>query len=387
MFAELESSDGRPVASLMSSDALPPKSIESNQTSKPQSETNAPIYTSTDHSAALKPLTEPVSSIRWCTTLHEIPALRKVNIVQVAAGSEHSLARTHDGRVLAWGRHTHGQCGLGSNFSMECVPIPTEVVLNRSFSNSSTDVKATSIAAGADNSFFMTSRRETGSSSAKSPLKIDLLAVGKGQWGTLGNAMWSQVAAQPARVKTVSGLMEYSELSGQTHPVPIHSISIGKPGHVALVLDTVETAGHLAFGRDVMVWGHNAAFQLGTTKRSNLAVPQHLKPLPPLTQISETGMSADVDGAAIFTIEQALQKPSDAQLREADVSSGALTHMPHNRLQLASKTKADTRLPPTTVAGSGATAKEKPQIKKNLDIEESIKTGTVSTVVFWKIQT
>lgn len=384
MFAELEKADGRPVASLMPSDALPPKSIESNGSSKPQSETNAPVYTSTDHGGALKPVTEPVGSIRWCTTLHEVPALRRINIVQIAAGSEHSLARTHDGRVLAWGRHTHGQCGLGSNFSMESVPIPTEVVLNRSFSNSSTDVKATSIAAGADNSFFMTSRRDTSSSSAKNPLRIDLLAVGKGQWGTLGNAMWSQVAAQPARVKTVSSLMEYSELSAQIHPVPIHSISIGKPGHVALVLDTVETAGHMAFGRDVMVWGHNAAFQLGTSKRSNLAVPQHLKPLPPLTKTSDA--IADVDGAALSTIEQALQQPTDPKLREADITSGALTHMPHNRLQLASKTKTDTRLPSTTVADSGATSNEKARVKKNVTIEESIKAGTVSTVVYWKVQ-
>ncbi|PWY98548.1 RCC1/BLIP-II [Testicularia cyperi] len=387
MFSELDDPNGRPVASLMPSNALPPVSTESGRTSKPTSSGESAavpsVQTSTDHAPPPMPLTEPSASIRWCTTLHEIPALRNINVVQLAAGSEHSLARTWDGKVLAWGRHTHGQCGLGINFSMEAVPVPTEVVLSKSFSNSSTDIRASSIAAGADNSFFMTTRRDA--SGLGNGLKIDLLAVGKGQWGTLGNAMWSQVAAQPGRVKTVSGLMEYSEASGQTHPVPIYSMSVGKPGHVALVLDTVDVADHLAFGRDVMVWGHNAAFQLGTTKRSNLAVPQHLKPLPPLTTTPGAGIVSELDGLSPKPLPLAPAPTGhvDAKLREADINSGALTHMPHNRLQLASKTRADTRLPPQTPTASNT---EKPKTKKNLTVEESIKAGTVSTVVFWKIQ-
>jgi len=283
---------------------------------------------------------------------------------------------------------------------MECVPVPTEVVLSRSFSNASLDVRASSIAAGADNSFFMTTRRE--SSGTGIGQKIDLLASGKGQWGTIGNAMWSQVVSQPSRVKTVSGLIEFSEATGQTHPVPIHSISIGKPGHVALVLDTVESAGHTAFGRDVMLWGANAGFQLGLSKRSNLAVPQHLKPLPALTTIAGGNVLSEQDGIVVSAARTAAASTAplptvDPKLREADINSGALTHMPHNRLQLASKTKADTRLPPTISAKDQLTAPpgltapaqqlqlQPGKTKKNVTVEESIKAGTVSTVVYWKI--
>ncbi|TKY87366.1 hypothetical protein EX895_004043 [Sporisorium graminicola] len=398
VFAELEENHGgRPIATLVPSGWLPAPSSETNRTSKPRASSEPAFETSTDPAPPPKPLTEPSGSIRWCTTLHEIPALRNVNIVQIAAGNEHSLARTHDGRVLAWGRHTHGQCGLGPSFSMECVPVPTEVVLSRSFPNSSLDVRASSIAAGADNSFFMTTRRESGG--AGNGLKIDLLASGKGQWGTIGNAMWSQVVSQPSRVKTVSGLMEFSEASGMTHPVPIHSISIGKPGHAALVLDTVETAGHLAFGRDVMVWGANAGFQLGLSKRSNLAVPQHLKPLPPLTSVAGGSVLSEQDGLVVSAaktaaVEAATMPTVDPKLREADINSGALTHMPHNRLQLASKTKSDTQLPPTISAegqlapvapGAAAAPTQPGKAKKGLTVEESIKAGTLSTVVYWKI--
>ncbi len=153
-------------------------------------------------------VTEPDTSIRYCTTLHEIPSLRTTTVDQISVGNEHSLARTSEGRVLAWGRHTHGQCGLGSQIAMECVPVPSEVVLSKCFSNNSIDVSCTAVRAGADNSFFVTQRREAGSQMRGGGWKIDVLAAGKGQWGTLGNAMWSQVAASPVRVKTVSGLLE-----------------------------------------------------------------------------------------------------------------------------------------------------------------------------------
>lgn len=64
--------------------------------------------------------------------------------------------------------------------------------------------------------------------------------------------------------------------------------------------------------------------------------------------------------------------------------------MPHNRLQLASKTKTDTHLPPAIshkdqLNPTATTAVQQGKTKKNVQIEESIKAGTVSTVVFWKI--
>lgn len=192
-----------PNATFLPSSRLPPTAPESNTTSKPQPPA---VGTATDPPPPPQPLTEPASSIRFCTTLSEIPSLRQVPVSQIAVGNEHCLARTPDGRVLAWGRHTHGQLGLGVNFSIECIPVPSEVVLARCFPSSSRDVRCTNLAAGGDNSFFVTERREEGKlGTGKS---IDVLAAGKGQWGTLGNAMWSQVKPDPTRVKTVSGLLE-----------------------------------------------------------------------------------------------------------------------------------------------------------------------------------
>ena len=348
--------------------ALPPGFEEGSKTKRPvtgpenrgiyvRDRTPAGIAVSSDEGGVVA----PASNIRYCTTLHEIPTLRGIEVAQIAAGSDHSIARTRRGQVLGWGRQTHGQTGLGAQIALEAVPAPAEIVLARAFPNTSVDIHCTDIAAGADNSFFTMSRREPGG--LGSGVRIDVLAVGKGQWGSLGNAMWSQVTLAPVKVKTVSGLMEFSERTNSTHAVPIHSVSIGKPGSVALVLDTVEQEGHQAFGRDVMVFGHNAAYQLGTSKRSNLCIPQHLLPLPPPTP---------TEGAAAPALAM-----EASRLREADMNSGVLTHMPHKRLQLASKIRADTRTP----ARGGDAAK----VKRNVDVEECITAGAVSMAVFWKI--
>lgn len=203
LLAQLSDASQPDNVTTLPSSKLPPSPPESNTTSKPQPQT---VGSADDPPPAPVPLTEHPSSIRYCTTFSEVPSLRQVQIAEIAVGNEHCLARTPEGRVLAWGRHTHGQLGLGVNFSIECVPVPSEVVLARCFGASSRDLKCTGLAAGGDNSFFVTERREDGRlGTGKS---IDVLAAGKGQWGTLGNAMWSQVKPDPTRVKTISGLME-----------------------------------------------------------------------------------------------------------------------------------------------------------------------------------
>ncbi|KAG6886012.1 hypothetical protein C0993_006128 [Termitomyces sp. T159_Od127] len=48
------------------------------------------------------------SNIRFCTNFFEIPALKGVEIAQIAAGARTSFARTPDGRVLSWGANDFG---------------------------------------------------------------------------------------------------------------------------------------------------------------------------------------------------------------------------------------------------------------------------------------
>ena len=54
-------------------------------------------------------------------------------------------------------------------------------------------------------------------------------------------------------------------------------ISVSPTGHVLLTLDTRTRAGPGGGGRDVVVWGSNYDYQLGTGKRGSMAVPTALQ--------------------------------------------------------------------------------------------------------------
>ena len=121
-----------------------------------------------------------------------------------------------------------------------------------------------------------------------------------------------------------------SEEKGMILPIPIYDITVGK-SHIIAVLDNAITQDDAQFGRDVFVWGHNVNYQLGTGKRSNLALPQHLPPLPyPLVTVPAT---------------------------KDEIKSGTNAHMPHNRLQMTpGKRHEGKRIEETVVAGMGTTA-------------------------------
>jgi hypothetical protein len=128
----------------------------------------------------------------------------------------------------------------------------------------------------------------------------------------------------PTKVKTVSGLSEYDESIQSIRGIGIHDVSVNST-HVAVVLDdsVTDPITKQSFGNDVFVFGHNAEYQLGTGKRSNLAIPQHIPPSPyRLTQEVEN-MLAD------------LKTKGESKSVEEGTDSGTVSHMPHNRMQLA----------------------------------------------------
>jgi hypothetical protein len=83
------------------------------------------------------------------------------------------------------------------------------------------------------------------------------------------------------------------------------------------------------YGRDLLVWGTNAGASLGNGRRANLAIPQHLPPLP----------NPSATPAAVQPTSQKVVASSGAVVGEVDVkpeesmSSGTASPMPHKRLQ------------------------------------------------------
>ncbi|KAM0753720.1 RCC1/BLIP-II [Meredithblackwellia eburnea MCA 4105] len=272
--------------------------------------------------------------IRFSTTLHEVPALKGLEITKLEAGARHSIALLRDGRVCGFGSNDYGQLGLGPSLSYPCIPTPTEIPLQASYLKT-VRVLCKNVAAGGNLTYFVVEQQPI----PHGRMTFDLLATGNGQFGGIGNGTWAHTAS-PVKVRTVSGLVEWNDEKQRPEPIPIRSVSAGKT-HAAIVLDNAVDQGAVKFGRDVYMLGHNEFYQLGTGRRSNLATPQHLAPLP------YPGLTPP---------------PALTEDDPKGVSSGTLSPMPHSRMQLA------------------------PEIKvKGKRVEETIVCGDHSTCVYWRI--
>ena len=112
------------------------------------------------------------------------------------------------------------QIGLGSNLILDTITVPTEIVLWQSAADRSR-TKCLGLSAGlfidvahprvgvdlshlgGDLACFTVERKdETGAST------MDLLVCGNGQWGGLGNNLFSNAQGTPVRAKNISGLSE-----------------------------------------------------------------------------------------------------------------------------------------------------------------------------------
>ncbi|KAJ6546500.1 regulator of chromosome condensation 1/beta-lactamase-inhibitor protein II [Mycena vulgaris] len=204
---------------------------------------------------------EDSDNIRFCTTLYEIPVLKGINIAQVATGTRSSFARTQSGQVLAWGANEHGQLGVGAKFPSDSITIPTEVVLWPAKAQQST-TRCLGVYAGGDLTGFTVERTP-----ANEATTVELLMCGDGQWGGLGNNLFSNAQVSPVRVKPLSGLVEYNEATQRLQCIVPQSISISQTGHVLATLDP--SSG----GRDLHVWGRNQDFELGNGKKASVPSP------------------------------------------------------------------------------------------------------------------
>src|ERR1700709_65558 len=68
-----------------------------------------------------------------------------------------------------------------------------------------------------------------------------------------------------------------NEKSQSMSPILPNAISVSPTGHVLLTLDTQAHGGPGGSGRDLIAWGLNHDYQLGTGRRSSLPVPTTLE--------------------------------------------------------------------------------------------------------------
>ncbi|WGD36877.1 hypothetical protein [Lysinibacter sp. HNR] len=160
--------------------------------------------------------------VPFSTSTTEIPP--GVQIVDLAAGSEHTLALGSDGWVYSWGSNISGQLGNGAvSNTPSTTPVSVNLPLGISF---------TSISAGWNSSFAVSSEGA-------------IYAWGDNTYGQLGDGT----------IPLGGGIVS---------PIPVLTLSLGQG-----ITATAVFAGYqytLALGSDgnVYVWGSNSAGQLGT---------------------------------------------------------------------------------------------------------------------------
>ncbi len=125
-----------------------------------------------------------------------------VKITAVAGGSQHGLALTSSGGVLAWGRNTWGQLGNGKTARASVTPVRVRIPKGD---------KVVAISAGGGFSLAVTASGQ-------------VLAWGHNAWGQLGNGT-KKDSHVPVVVKLPAGLTAVGLAKG---PTTRHSVSIVK---------------------------------------------------------------------------------------------------------------------------------------------------------------
>ncbi|KAI1626895.1 regulator of chromosome condensation 1/beta-lactamase-inhibitor protein II [Exophiala viscosa] len=230
---------------------------------------------------------------------HEITNLRGFEIQKLASGDTHSLVLDKEGRVFAFGDNSNGQLGLDHNSESPYVDSPSLLPITKYYQGTNQQAKVTGISAGGQNSFYsIDATRILGPSEDPAEVRTlgrtsaDIWACGRGIQGTLGNGRWTHIQNGLTKIPSLSGLFEYDEKKKVVIPIRMAQMSVGST-HVSAVMDNVtyldasekSSENDTNWGADVVWWGGNEYYQLGTGKRNNVNTPQYIRPLDMAAEI------------------------------------------------------------------------------------------------------
>lgn len=239
-----------------------------------------------------------VPGLTWTTRpegaydqLHEISTLKGFEIEKIAAGDFHSLAVDKQGRVFAFGDNSNGQLGFDYSSESPTIDAPSLLPIDKLYKGTNLLPRVTSVSAGGLNSFFTIDATRVAGQGEDGPQGLgrvvaDTWACGQGIFGALGNGRWTHIQGTPTKIKALSGLYEYDEKAKVAIPIRLARISVGST-HASAVMNNVTHLGatdrsgnnDTNWGADVLWWGGNETYQLGTGRRNNLNAPTYIAPL------------------------------------------------------------------------------------------------------------
>jgi alpha-tubulin suppressor-like RCC1 family protein len=216
---------------------------------------------------------------------HEITTLKGFPISKIATGDNHSLVCDSAGRAFSFGDNTSGQLGMPYNTEAPFVDAPSLLPTQKLYAGTAQQGKITNVFAGGNTSYLTVEASKPN----ESRVTADTFAFGHGLTGQLGTGRWVHTAPDPTKIPTFSGLFEYDEGKNTVVPIRLHNISVGAT-HAAAIMDNVAsvvttaksrrlTENDTNWGRDILFWGNNEYYQIGSGKRSNVATPTYIQPL------------------------------------------------------------------------------------------------------------
>jgi alpha-tubulin suppressor-like RCC1 family protein len=230
---------------------------------------------------------------------HEITTLKGFPVKRIATGDYHSLVCDSEGRAFAFGDNSSGQLGFPFNAEAQSVDAPSLLPTQKLYSGQLG--KVANVFAGGNTSFLAVEATKDNKTTA------DTWAFGFGLTGQLGIGRWVHTQADPVKVPAFSGLFEWDESKNAAIPIRLRTISVGAT-HAAAVLDNVAsvavsgrskklTENDTNWGRDILFWGNNEYYQIGSGKRSNLATPTYIQPLDQEAEQQRAASAASASAA------------------------------------------------------------------------------------------
>lgn len=236
-------------------------------------------------------------------TPHEITTLKGFPVKKIATGDFHSLVCDSSGRAFTFGDNTSGQLGFPFNAEATFVDAPSLLPTQKLYAGSGQTARVSNVFAGGNTSFLAVDASAPNSKR----LNADTWAFGFGLTGQLGVGRWVHTCPDPVKIPAFSGLFEWDEAAHLPIPIRLATISVGA-SHAAAVMDNVArvstkhaTHNDTNWGRDILFWGNNEFYQIGSGKRSNVATPTYIQPLD---QSAEMERAASASGVSVKAMRE-----------------------------------------------------------------------------------
>jgi len=203
-----------------------------------------------------------------------------LGIVKVVAGAKHSLALTQDGRVIAWGKNSAGQLGDGTDLSRSFVKI-TEAASEVELSNV-IDIaagKEHSLAVKSDGTVFAWGSNNAGQIGAGEKLEYLTPVIVPGVFDTVAIAAGDRFSL--ALISDGSlyawGVNDVGQLGNGNTESTFGPEKVQNATEIAAIAAGSEHAIALRKNGNVLVWGWNEYGQLGNGGRDIQTLPIPVK--------------------------------------------------------------------------------------------------------------